>query len=499
MKLAFTSLISTLVLLAGCAGSVSVEKKLSSFDKTSMLLSSITSTKNPDIAKLSLFMAKMPKGGDLHHHYSGSIYVETFLEWIERKNWRIDTETLKVVQDSSISRSKGSRKLVTVPQLRGDRKLYRRLLSRWSTKDFYNHVEDQVPPDTHFFNTFSYFGGSPEGFTSEGLKRIKERAVKENVLYIESMLGRVRVKSDDYYKTAETAALNREMRNTDSRKSLDTILEKITENYLKSDRFRESIDNYIAWINSVHKGIDDESFTMRYQTYCLRILNNPLQVYTTLLAGYVAADKSPLIVGVNILGPEHYRTSLKDYTLHMKMFGYLKRKYPNIKRSLHAGELATGMVRPENLNFHIREAVEIAGAHRIGHGIDVPYEKGSLELLKKMKKSCAVEINLTSNEFILGIKGKAHPYLIYEAYGVPMVISTDDAGVSRNTLTGEYIKLASRYTPSYKKVKEYVYNSIDYSFLKDKIKKRLRKSLDKKFIDFEDKMSRLYDVFKRRK
>lgn len=40
--------------------------------------------------------------------------------------------------------------------------------------------------------------------------------------------------------------------------------------------------------------------------------------------------------------------------------------------------------------------------------------------------------------------------LIYSAYGVSIVICTDDSGASRNNLTGEYVMLAARYKPSYK-------------------------------------------------
>jgi hypothetical protein len=33
----------------------------------------------PNIAALNQFFVQMPKGGDIHHHYSGAIYAETYL------------------------------------------------------------------------------------------------------------------------------------------------------------------------------------------------------------------------------------------------------------------------------------------------------------------------------------------------------------------------------------------------------------------------------------
>jgi adenosine deaminase/adenosine deaminase CECR1 len=176
----------------------------------------------------------------------------------------------------------------------------------------------------------------------------------------------------------------------------------------------------------------------------------------------------------------------------MQMFGYLHRQYPKVNRALHAGELTLGLVEPKELQFHIRQAVEIAHAQRIGHGVDVPYEQDSLTLLAELRKNAAIEINLTSNQFILGVAGNEHPYLVYSSYGVPLVISTDDSGVSRNNLANEYMLLASRYHPSYARIKEYVYNSIKYSFLSLDDKTSADKVLDRKFFEFEREMAGFY-------
>jgi len=247
-------------------------------------------------------------------------------------------------------------------------------------------------------------------------------------------------------------------------------------------------------VHRVHKDIDSDNFTMRYQTYGVRLLE-PLQVYTDLYSGYLAADKSSLIVGVNIVAAENNHTSLEDYTLHMRMYNYLSRKYPKVNRALHAGELTLGMVRPRDLLFHINQALDIAHAQRIGHGIDLPYETDPIYLLERLKKSSVIEINLTSNQFILGVEKNEHPYIIYSSYGVPLVISTDDSGVSRNNLSNEYVLLASRYKPTYAQIKAYVDNSITYSFMDKKDKDITKKLVAKKFLEFEHKMAKLSDSF----
>jgi adenosine deaminase len=85
--------------------------------------------------------------------------------------------------------------------------------------------------------------------------------------------------------------------------------------------------------------------------------------------------------------------------------------------------------------------VEDARSERIGHGVDVMYEDRPYELLKEMAaKHVLVEINLTSNDDILGISGKDHPFPLYQKFGVPVALSTDDEGVSRIDLTHEYVR-----------------------------------------------------------
>ena len=60
-----------------------------------------------------------------------------------------------------------------------------------------------------------------------------------------------------------------------------------------------------------------------------------------------------------------------------------------------------------------------------------------------------VEVNLTSNDVILGIKGADHPLPLYRKYGVPVTLSTDDEGVSRIDLTHEYVRAAMTYPLTY--------------------------------------------------
>jgi adenosine deaminase/adenosine deaminase CECR1 len=103
------------------------------------------------------------------------------------------------------------------------------------------------------------------------------------------------------------------------------------------------------------------------------------------------------------------------------------------------------------------------------------------------KKEIPIEINLVSNEFILKVKENRHPFTLYKEFGVPIVISTDDAGILRTNMTEQYVLLAKRYKDiTYEDIKKFVYNSINYSFIKENsVKKQLVKNLDSRFKSFE--------------
>ena len=120
--------------------------------------------------------------------------------------------------------------------------------------------------------------------------------------------------------------------------------------------------------------------------------------------------------------PEDGYTAITDYAVHMRIVAFLHALYPKTHVSLHAGELAPGFVPYEGLCCHIRMAVELAQAERIGHGVDIMYENYPHALMKEMAaKHVMVEISLTSNDTILGVSGKEHPFLMYRMFGVPVV------------------------------------------------------------------------------
>ena len=450
---------------------------------TARYLAALVAGAEPKIAGLTMFFSQMPKGADLHHHYSGSIYAEQYVDWLDKQGYCVNKQTYRIETNKDVvaaerAKAPAERLCLGTAEVLADDYTYRELLQRWSSKDFDNHGAIQPPPDRQFFQTFGYFGAVSNANFAEGLQELKKRAIEENISYIETMFKLAPfVGNPEFDKKMWQAGA--------SDASLDDTMRTWAAALEQDGAFNKNLSDFVSRTAQVAAGIDDERFTMRYQAYVLRLLP-PAQVFSSMLTAFKAATQSPLIVGVNIVGQESTAVSMRDYALHMKMFRFLKTRYPGVKLALHAGELALGDVPPDGLRFHIDQAVNVAGANRIGHGLDLAHETNAIALMKTMReRDIPVEINLTSNSFISGVKGENHPVTLYRQYGVPYVISTDDAGVTRHTLAHEYVLFASRYKPGYAEIKKASYNGLRYSFLAEADKKRLTRQLDERYAAFE--------------
>jgi hypothetical protein len=227
--------------------------------------------------------------------------------------------------------------------------------------------------------------------------------------------------------------------------------------------------------------------TFRFIAQILR--DTPLDdVFITTAIAAALIRSEPLVVALNYVQPEDYLVARQDYTRHMQIIRFLAEDLPV---ALHAGELWLGLVPPADLTFHIRQAIEIAGARRIGHGVSLAFERDMPGLLAEMRRRpVAVEINLTSNDVILGVRGKDHPLPAYLAAGVPVVISTDDAGVSRIDMTNEYFRAARDCGLDYRMLKAIARNALIHSFLDADKKREELQRFDRSCADFERSVAR---------
>jgi adenosine deaminase len=399
--------------------------------------------KNPP--ELFAFLYKMPKGADLHNHLSGAIYAEDFLEAAVEKRLCVDKNAMALATCTP--------GMVDVATIRTDNALRNALIDSFSMRNF---VPGKQSGHDHFFDTFDKFGAVGSGELVAG---VAERAADQNESYIELMA---------LSGGGPIAALGKTVGLTDD---LDATRKKLESAGLAQQlaAARSNVDRLDhARATKLGCAQHPDSAACRLQVhYVYQVLREfpKEQVFAQVITGFALAAADPRVVAVNFVQAEDGYNSMHDYHLHMKMVDYAKSIYPNVHITLHAGELAPGLVPPDGLRFHIREAVELGHAERIGHGVDLMYEKDPTSLLREMReRHVAVEINLTSNDVILGVKGDQHPLPVYRRYGVPVALSTDDEGVSRSQLTEEFERAALTYNLTYADLKEMVRNSIEYSF-----------------------------------
>jgi adenosine deaminase len=312
----------------------------------------------------------------------------------------------------------------------------------------------------HFFDTFEKFDRISERHSGEWLDEIASRAAAQNEQYLEIM------ETPSFGHAALIAG------QIGWRDDLGQLREELLARGLREEVAvaRAERDEAEASRRAIERcGRPEElpscKITVRYLYQILRGFPKE-QVFAQTLLGFETASADPRFVGINYVMPEDGTISMADYALHMKMVGFLHGLYPKVHISLHAGELAPGLVPPEGLCCHIRQAVEDAHAERIGHGVDVMHEDRPYDLLKEMAaKHVMVEINLTSNDVILGVAGKDHPLSIYRKFHVPVSLSTDDEGVSRINMTHEYVRAAETYSLSYMDLKQMVRTGLEHNFL----------------------------------
>jgi adenosine deaminase len=417
------------------------------------------------------FLADFPKGADLHFHLGAGVYAETLIRVAAGDKVCIDPARAEFARDEQGKTLKEpcAPPLVPASLLNGSsltqeqQDLYDRVVDSFSMRNF-------VPTPSYsghdqFFATFDRFGGLDKSHTGEWLDEITRRADAENNQYLELM------HTPAFGHAARTA--HEIGWNPDLAQMRQALLDHGLRDEIASDR--EEAKFAIESRNRIqHCGTPQASSACRVQVrFIYQVLRafSPEQVFAQTLLGFETVEQaieqgSDDWVGINFVQPEDYMVAMRDYTLHMKMIEYLHGLYPKVHITLHAGELAPGMVPPEGLRFHVRQAVEIGHAERIGHGVDVMYEDDAEGLLKEMaKKHVMVEINLSSNEGILGITGDKHPFQYYRAAHVPVAFSTDDQGVSRIELTTEYVRAANTYHLSYADLKDLARTGMEHNFL----------------------------------
>ncbi|GKQ37877.1 adenosine deaminase [Streptomyces sp. A012304] len=397
------------------------------------------------------FFRRLPKGGELHNHLSGAVRTEYLIELAAEDGLCVDTATMTAVAPPC---GAGTR---PAADARTDRAFHDAIVRAWSMQDF--------PPGgnghDHFFDAFGKFGEVTWRHRGKLLAQVANDVATQNQFYLETMVSPA---SDGAKNLATEVGWDADLARLHGKLTaggkLDELVAEARKEADDADaEFRAAArcDSGspqpacrlpVRWISQVSRG------------------SSPERVFTQMALGMRLAERDPRFVAVNLVQPEDWDSSLAHYSLQMRMLNHLRGVYPKAHVTLHAGELWPGLVKPEHLKSHIKEAVDVARAERIGHGVDLVHEDDWQRTARTMaEREIAVEVPFTSNAQILGVRGDSHPFRTYRAHGVPVVLATDDPGISRIDISHEYQYAAATYGLTYPELKDLARASLEYAFL----------------------------------
>ncbi len=166
--------------------------------------------------------------------------------------------------------------------------------------------------------------------------------------------------------------------------------------------------------------------------------------------------RSPRIVAFGIGGDE---LSVATREFHQVYFAAAD---CGLRRLIHAGEIGG----PEK----IREAVELLGVERIGHGIAAIHDPALMDLLAARRivlEVCPVS-NLRTGALAIQLRKPdaalhEHPLPKLLRHGLPVVLSTDDPSMFHTSLSEEY-RHAHEMGLTEAELRQLVSNGFDYAF-----------------------------------
>ena len=406
--------------------------------------------------QLLAFLLQMPKGGDLHNHLSGAIYAESYIEWAAASGDCINTTTMF----ASLPPCTTGQVPITNALTNGT--LYRQIIDAWSMRNW--QLSGQSGHD-HFFDSFGKFGVATYDASGKMLAQAVARAARGGELYLELML------TPDGTPTGVLSSQIGDKVGWDGNPA--STLAK-----LKSSGIDEALPLAAKNLNDAEAEKDRilKCGTPQADPGCTVTIRYIAQVargsalgpaFAQMVTGFALAnDPNSKVVAVNLVQAEDGLSSMRNFSVQMQMLQFLRPMYPRAHLSLHAGELAPGIVPPDGLSFHIRDSVEVAQANRIGHGVDIMHEIDAGGLLQEMaRRHVLVEICLSSNDVILGVSGVRHPLATYLKYRVPVALATDDEGVSRSEMSREYERAVEDQGLNYVQLKMMARNSLEYAFI----------------------------------
>ncbi len=206
----------------------------------------------------------------------------------------------------------------------------------------------------------------------------------------------------------------------------------------------EVMDNVVA---AVQQAMRDYPIQVRLLVSVIREFG--VQVAEQVLE-LALAYRDQGVVGLDLTGHED------SHPGHLFADVFRRARQQGLHITAHAGEVGDA--------HNVREAVELLGAERIGHGVRAIEDHRVVHLLRQ--RNITLEVCPTSN-LQTGVTHAfvQHPLRDLYHLAVPVTINTDDPSVSDTTLTDEYLVAVSVMGFSVHDIQQTILNAARAAFL----------------------------------
>ena len=409
--------------------------------------------------ELYAFLYAMPKGGDLHNHLSGAAFSEWWYEFAlaEAENGYVYYTKVKI----NNCREYGTNEFSRDPYL---------LLFRNVQESTYNTLSECEKTE---------------------YKKLQTLSEKEKTGWLNSLrLDTAHEGRDEFFQThwqrlnelflnhriqAEILVRNMQAFAKEGLSYLEIDMTPV--GVLPNGEFidAETVYNYylerLARKDALATGV-----TVRFHYALLRFSPTAEQSLEQMYK-FVDAHRD-MYVAIDMVGRED---NDKGHPLRfLETLRNLRRQYPDIELSIHAGEV-------DEPNEHIRNTL-LLGANRIGHGVNLLTDPDTLLLMRHNKY--LIEINLVSNLLLEYIETyDQHPFPELLRIDVPVALSTDDRGMWDSILTDEFFVAVKEFNLSWDEVQTLNVNSLQHAFVQQDVKDTLLKQYGKRMQTFEKRFT----------
>ncbi|MEN8140894.1 MAG: hypothetical protein ABFR97_06675 [Thermodesulfobacteriota bacterium] len=406
--------------------------------------------------ELIAFLRRMPKGADLHNHVSGAAFAEFNLAAAAEKGLNYDLR-------ANVFTKKPRRKdeIIAVDELIADPTYLAGYLDTFSMRGWHSATSNG---HDHFFQTFAHFG--PERSRDDMLVEIIRRNHYQQVHYLELMTHSA-PEAINRNLTAALTAFDIDDLEAAYGRLAPLVNQPATSAAIKTflDEREQYVQAQLAANTDIRLTGDEPDIVVRYISQ-LKRLGSLADFFVDAVVAMAAINHDQRVVALNVVAPEDHPRAMENFAAQMAILDFLWQKMGQPNITLHAGELVLRESPVEPMRDRISRSILQGRALRIGHGIAIAWEDNVGELLDYMRDHhVVVEICLSSNAAILGVTGRAHPFMLYRRAGVPLTIATDDEGISRSNLTMEYVQAVQAFDLDYHDVVTLARNSLEFSFL----------------------------------